>query len=106
MTVTHSIIERIPIFSHLFGGEYQGPDATRAYSHLFGGVDEGQSRGQEQQAYQRACRRVLHRRYKAIVGALDWRNQGTRPDISHAYSELSRFVQCPGKSIWTLLNTA
>jgi hypothetical protein len=40
---------------------------------------------------------VLHRRYRAIVGALGWLNQGTRPDISHAYSELSKFVQCPGQ---------
>ena len=42
---------------------------------------------------------VLHRRYRAIVGALGWLNQGTRPDIniSHAYFELSKFVQCPGQ---------
>jgi hypothetical protein len=40
---------------------------------------------------------VLHRRYRAIVGALIWLNQGTRPDISHAYSELSKFGQCPGQ---------
>jgi hypothetical protein len=31
------------------------------------------------------------------VGALGWLNQGTRPDISQAYSELSKFVQCPGQ---------
>ena len=31
---------------------------------------------------------VLHRRYRAIVGTLGWLNKGTRPDISHAYSEL------------------
>ena len=40
--------------------------------------------------------RVLHRRYRAIVGALGWLNQGTRPDISYL-SELSKFVQCPGQ---------
>jgi hypothetical protein len=40
---------------------------------------------------------VMYRRYRAIVGALGWLNQGTRPDISHAYSELSTFVQCPGQ---------
>jgi hypothetical protein len=40
---------------------------------------------------------VLHRRYRAIVGALGWLNQGTRPDISHAYSEMSKFVQRPGQ---------
>ena len=34
---------------------------------------------------------VLHHRYRAIVGALGWLNQGTRPDISHTYSELSKF---------------
>ncbi len=31
------------------------------------------------------------------MGALGWQNQGTRPDISHAYSELSKFEQCPGQ---------
>jgi hypothetical protein len=40
---------------------------------------------------------VLHRRCRAIVGALGWLNQGTRPDISHAYSELSKFVQSQGQ---------
>ena len=40
---------------------------------------------------------VLHRRYRSIVGALGWLNQGTRPDISHAYSERSKFVQFPGQ---------
>jgi hypothetical protein len=41
---------------------------------------------------------VLHHRYRAIVGALGWLNQGTRPDISHTYSEeLSKFLQCPGQ---------
>jgi len=48
---------------------------------------------------------VLHRRYIAIVGALGWLIQGTRPNISHAYSELSKFVQFPGQ-IWTLSSTA
>jgi hypothetical protein len=42
---------------------------------------------------------VLHHRYRAIVGAVGWLNQGTRPDISHAYSELSKFVQCPGQKL-------
>ncbi len=40
---------------------------------------------------------MLHRRYRVIVGALGWLNLGTRPDISHAYSELSKFVRCPGQ---------
>ena len=40
---------------------------------------------------------VLHRRYRTIVGVLGWLNQGTRPDISHAYSELSKFIQRPGQ---------
>jgi hypothetical protein len=40
---------------------------------------------------------VMHRRYRAIVGELGWLNQGTRPDISHTYSELSKFVQSPGQ---------
>jgi len=43
------------------------------------------------------CTPVLYRRYRAIVGALGWLNQGTRPDISHAYSEMSKFVQRPGQ---------
>ena len=40
---------------------------------------------------------VLHRKYRSIVGALGWLNSGTRPDISHAYSELSKYVQRPGE---------
>jgi hypothetical protein len=40
---------------------------------------------------------VLHHRYRAIVGSLGWLKQRTRPDISHAYSELSKFVHCPGQ---------
>ena len=34
---------------------------------------------------------------RTIVGALGWLNLGTRPDISPASSELSKFVQCPGQ---------
>jgi hypothetical protein len=40
---------------------------------------------------------VLHHRYGAIVDALGWLNQGTRPDVSHAYYELSKFVQRAGQ---------
>jgi hypothetical protein len=40
---------------------------------------------------------ALHRRYRAIVGALGWLQQGTRPDIAHAVSQLSQFVQRPGE---------
>ena len=39
---------------------------------------------------------VLHRKYRSIVGALGWLSNGTRPDISHTYSELSKYVQRPG----------
>jgi hypothetical protein len=31
------------------------------------------------------------------VGALGWINQGTRHGISYAYSEVLKFVQCPGQ---------
>jgi hypothetical protein len=39
----------------------------------------------------------LHRRYRAIDGALGWLQQVTRPDIAHAVSLLSQFVQRPGE---------
>ncbi len=31
------------------------------------------------------------------IGALGWLQQGTRPDIDHAVSQLSQFVQRPGE---------
>ncbi len=40
---------------------------------------------------------ALHRRYRAIVGALGWLQEGTRPDIAHVVSQLSQFVQRPGE---------
>ena len=40
---------------------------------------------------------VLHRHYRAIVGALGWLQQGTRPEIAHAVSQLSQFVQRPAE---------
>ncbi len=39
---------------------------------------------------------VLHHRYRAIVGALGWLNQGTRPDISHAYLWMRQNEGVPG----------
>ena len=39
---------------------------------------------------------VVHRKYRSIVGALGWLSNGTRPDVSYAYSELSKYVQRPG----------
>jgi hypothetical protein len=41
---------------------------------------------------------ALHRRYRTIVGALRWIQQGTRPDIGHTVSQLSQFVQRPGEN--------
>ena len=38
---------------------------------------------------------AIHRRYRSIVGALGWLSNGTRPDISHAYSELSKYCTIP-----------
>jgi hypothetical protein len=40
---------------------------------------------------------VMHRRYRSIVGAMDSLNHRTKPDINHAYFELSKFVQSPGQ---------
>jgi hypothetical protein len=39
----------------------------------------------------------LHRRYRAIVGAIGWLNSGTRPDLSYCYAELSKFAARPGR---------
>eukprot|EP00961_Rhodomonas_salina_P260038 3514085-Rhodomonas_salina.1 len=39
---------------------------------------------------------VLHRRYRGIVGHLSFLVSCTRPDLSFAYSELSKFVLFPG----------
>ena len=38
-----------------------------------------------------------HTKYRAIVGALGWLAQATRPDICQSYSELSKHVQRPGQ---------
>ena len=39
---------------------------------------------------------ALHKRYRGIVGHLSFLVQCTRPDLSFAYSELSKFVAYPG----------
>ena len=39
----------------------------------------------------------LHRRYRGIVGHLSFLVQCTRPDLSFAYSELSKYVSRPGQ---------
>ena len=49
---------------------------------------------------------VLHRRYRAIVGALGWLNQGTRPDTAKPIQSCRSVYNALGRSIWTRLNTA
>ncbi len=38
----------------------------------------------------------LHRRMRSIVGCLSYLVNMTRPDLAFTYSQLSKFVQCPG----------
>ena len=40
----------------------------------------------------------FHRRYRGIVGSLGYLVTTTRPDLAWAYSELSKYVQSPGKN--------
>jgi len=40
----------------------------------------------------------LHRRYRGIVGSLGYLVTMKRPDLAWAYSELSKYVQFPGKN--------
>jgi len=39
----------------------------------------------------------FHRRYRGIVGSLGYLVNMTRPDLAWSYSELSKYVQCPGQ---------
>ncbi len=39
--------------------------------------------------------KIFHLRYRGIVGSLGYLVNMTRPDLAFAYSELSKFVQCP-----------
>lgn len=39
----------------------------------------------------------VHRRYRSIVGCLSYLVNMTRPDLAFSYSQLSKFVQYPGK---------
>ena len=41
---------------------------------------------------------VSHRRYRGIVGSLGYLVNTTRPDLAWSYSELSKYVQNPGKA--------
>ena len=41
---------------------------------------------------------IFHRRYRGIVGSLGYLVNMTRPDLAWSYSELSKYVQFPGKS--------
>ena len=41
---------------------------------------------------------VVHRRYRSIVGSLGYLVNMTRPDLAWSYSELSKYVQNPGKA--------
>jgi hypothetical protein len=38
----------------------------------------------------------VHRRYHSIDGCLSYLVNMTRPDSAFSYSQLSKFVQCPG----------
>ena len=40
---------------------------------------------------------AFHRRYRGIVGSLGYLVNMTRPDLAWSYSELSKYVQSPGK---------
>ena len=42
--------------------------------------------------------KAFHLRYRGIVGSLGYLVNMTRPDLAFAYSELSKYVQHPGKS--------
>ena len=42
---------------------------------------------------------TAHRRYRGIVGSLGYLVNMTRPDLAWAYSELSKYVQFPGKPL-------
>ena len=48
-----------------------------------------------------APERVFHLRYRGIVGSLGYLVNMTRPDLAFAYSELSKYVQRPGKDHMT-----
>jgi hypothetical protein len=48
-----------------------------------------------------APERVFHLIYHGIVGSLDYLVNMTRPDLVFAYSELSKYVQHPDKSLMT-----
>jgi hypothetical protein len=39
--------------------------------------------------------KIFHLRYRGIVGSLGYLVNMTRPDLAFAYSELSKYVQCP-----------
>jgi hypothetical protein len=41
---------------------------------------------------------AFHRRYRGIVGSLGYLVNMTRPDLAWSYSELSKYVQYPGKA--------
>ena len=41
---------------------------------------------------------VFHHRYRGIVGSLGYLVNMTRPDLAWSYSELSKYVQNPGKA--------
>jgi hypothetical protein len=45
-----------------------------------------------------APERAFHLRYRGIVGSLGYLVNMTRPDLAFAYSELSKYVQRPGKA--------
>jgi hypothetical protein len=39
---------------------------------------------------------LVHRKYRSIVGCLSYLVNMTRPDLAFSFSQLSKFLQCPG----------
>ncbi len=39
---------------------------------------------------------IVHRKYRSISGCLSYLVNMTRPDLAYSFSQLSKFLQCPG----------
>ena len=55
---------------------------------------------------------LVHRKYRSIVGCLSYLVNMTRPDLACSFSQLSKFLQCPGDAhlaaayrVWVYVNT-
>jgi hypothetical protein len=49
---------------------------------------------------------IFHLSYRGIVGSLDYLVNMTRPDLAFAYSDLSKYVQCPQPAHMLALSTS